>query len=207
MNGLYDPRKHDRRSIRLKGYDYSRAGAYFITIVVKRRECLFGEIADGQMQLNEFGHIVESVWDQLPARYPGIELDSFGVMPNHVHGVVVITADAVGANPVGAIHELPLPESLLRESPPRDTHDPAQRRKMLLPKIVGYFKMNAAKQINLARQTPGLPLWHRNYYEHIIRNEADLKRIRDYIQANPARWAGDQLHPGAPPNRFNREDS
>ena len=199
----YDPRKHHRRSIRLKGYDYSQAGAYFVTIVVKGRECVFGEIADGEMQLNELGRIVDSVWSELPDRYPETELDAFVVMPNHVHGIVVITVA------VGAIHELPLRNELppRDELPLRDTTDPTQRRKMLLPKIVGYFKMNTAKRINLSRQTPGLPFWHRNYYEHIIRNEADLQRIRDYIQTNPVRWAEDQLHPNAPPNRFNQEDS
>ncbi len=214
----YDPARHHRRSIRLHGYDYSRAGAYFVTILVKNRECLFGEVAAerGEMHLSEIGRVVQLVWDELPGRYPVVELDAFVVMPNHVHGIIVISGDT---GPVGAIHELPLHElpavgaihelplhelpavgaihesPLLHESPLQDR---AQRRQMLLPKIVGYFKMNAAKRANEIRSASGAPLWQRNYYEHIIRDDADLRRIREYIANNPLKWELDQLHPANP---------
>ena len=92
----YDPQKHHRRSIRLKGYDYSQAGAYFITIVAQARACLFGEVVDGEMRLNDAGRMV---WDDLPERFPGLELDAFGVMPNHVHGIIILT----GRAPVGRV--------------------------------------------------------------------------------------------------------
>jgi putative transposase len=183
----YDPFKHRRRSIRLKGYDYSQAGAYFVTICAEHRECLFGEIADAQMQLNEYGQIVADCWNNLPQRFPNIDLDEFVMMPNHMHGITVITDDNGGAIHVGAIHELPL-----RELPEQDR---GQRRKMLLPKIVGYFKMNTAKRINLIRGTQGTSVWQRNYYEHIVRNERELERIRTYIVGNPSMWDKDENNP------------
>lgn len=166
-----------RRSIRLKEYDYSQSGAYFVTIIVKDRACLFGDIIDGEMKLNEFGRVVQIVWKALPERFSQVELDSFVVMPNHIHGVIFISDD------VGAIHESPLP------------HGRAERRKMLLPKVVGYFKMNVAKRVNDLRDTAGAPLWHRNYFEHIIRNEKELDRIRKYIIDNPGNWIHDDENP------------
>ena len=86
----YDPQKHHRRSIRLKGYDYSQGGAYYVTIVAQNRACLFGEVVDGEMQLNEAGKMLQAEWEALPQRFPNIELDEFIVMPNHFHGVVVV---------------------------------------------------------------------------------------------------------------------
>jgi REP element-mobilizing transposase RayT len=110
-------------------------------------------------------------------------------MPNHVHGIIVIIHNetnpigAIGDRDVGAIHELPLRNEL------------SHRRRMLIPKIVGYFKMNTAKEINQIRNTPGVPVWQRNYYEHIIRDERDLDRIRAYIAENPLRWPEDEENP------------
>src|SRR5207249_4020070 len=118
-----------RRSIRLQGYDYSQAGAYYITMCTRTLECLFGNVVDGQIQLNEVGQIVQTVWDGLPQFYEGVELDTFVVMPNHVHGVIVIHAG------VGAIHESPLPSKSFVSARIVD------RRRMLLSKIIGRFKM------------------------------------------------------------------
>jgi len=98
MRQEYDPEKHRRRSIRLKGYDYSQEGAYFVTICTHNRECILGEVANGEVLLNEFGKIVESAWFDLPKHYRNVELDAFVVMPNHVHGIIFI----VGADHVGA---------------------------------------------------------------------------------------------------------
>jgi putative transposase len=125
-------KKFNRRSIRLREYDYSRPGYYFVTVCVRNRECLFGEIIDGEMHLNEYGEIVNDVWNYLPNRYPAAKLDIYGIMPDHFHGIIT----------VGAIHELPLQ---------RELRSPWQRRKMVLPKIIGYFKMNTAKHINQIR--------------------------------------------------------
>jgi hypothetical protein len=94
----YDPDIHHHRSIRLKGYDYSRAGAYFVTICAQNRECLFGEILDGEMALNDAGRMIETIWHELPEHYPGIGIDAFQVMPNHMHGIVIVRA-GTGACP------------------------------------------------------------------------------------------------------------
>jgi putative transposase len=96
--------KRHRRSIRLRGYDYAQAGAYFVTIVTKDRACLFGEIVDGEMRPNQFGRIIQATWNELPEHYPGVECDAFVVMPNHVHGIIVLVEDdgGVGSNDVGA---------------------------------------------------------------------------------------------------------
>jgi putative transposase len=182
----YDPSKHHRRSIRLRQYDYAWPGAYFVTLCVREKECVLGDIVDGEMQLSEIGRIVRDVWDSLPARYPNIELDSFVIMPNHMHGIIVI----VGG--VGAIHESPLRDS------------PQQRRNMLLPKIMGYFKMNTAKRINALRGTPGVPFWQRNYWEHVIRDDSDSNRIRQYIENNLWCWHEDQLNPSVLPRPTKR---
>jgi putative transposase len=185
----------NRRSIRLKGYDYSQPGAYFVTLVARQRECLFGEISDGEARLSEVGKVVWDVWQALPARYAEIDLDEAVVMPNHFHGIIWIKE--VG---VGAIHELPQPETPQPETPQPETpirEEPFEmrrllRRQMLLPKVIGYFKMNSAKRINALRDTPGEPVWQRNYYERVIRNEGELEAIREYIRANPLIWEDDQ---------------
>jgi REP element-mobilizing transposase RayT len=150
---------HRRRSIRLAGYDYSQAGAYFITICTRDRIALFGEIIETDVRLNPNGIIVTATWEELPSHYPDIDLDAFIVMPNHIHGIVVLTD-----------------VSSIRHG---------------LPEIVRGFKTFSARGINERRQTRGTPLWQRGYYDHVIRNEKALNRIRCYIADNPARWADD----------------
>jgi len=194
-----DVAKRLRRSIRLQGYDYAQVGAYFVTICANNRECLFGNVVDGEMRLSEYGVVVGDTWNDLPNHYANIALDEFVVMPNHVHGIIIISVGAihesppqsatdVGAISVGAIHELPL------QRPPtvRQPMDVAQRRRMTLPKIVGRFKMNTAKRINEMRRTSGVRRWQRNYYEHIIRNDESMHRIREYIANNPLQWEFDR---------------
>ncbi len=163
--------------MRLPDHDYSQPGVYFITVVTRGRECLFGEIKDGEMRLNDAGQIVWDVWNSLPARYPQIALGAAVVMPNHFHGNVIIPVGAipVRAVPVRAIHESPLRE----------------RRRMTLPLVVGYFKMNSAKRINEILGAQGIPVWQRNYYEHIIRDDEEYNRIHLYIEANVDNWATD----------------
>jgi len=184
----YNPHIHHRRSIRLQDYDYSSEGAYFVTMCTQNRECLFGEIVNGEMILNEYGKIVEQCRNDLPNHYDNIALDAYVIMPDHFHGIIFIVSvdsvdavdsvnaiDSVDSVSVGAIHELPR----LKQQ---------QRRKMLLPKIVGRLKMNSAKQINQVRNTPGISVWQRNYYEHIIRDEKSLENIQKYIINNPLQW-------------------
>jgi putative transposase len=176
----YDPNKHHRRSIRLKGYDYTQAGAYFVTIVTQDRECLFGEVVEGEMRVNPFGEIVAWAWNDLPNHNPHVELDAFVVMPNHVHGIVLIVDDLVGAG-----------------SEPAPTMAMVTTRRHGLPEIVRQFKTFSARRINARRGTPGATVWQRNYYEHIIRNDHSLQRIREYIATNPLRWHLDVENPNA----------
>jgi REP element-mobilizing transposase RayT len=182
----FNPQKHHRRSIRLKGYDYTQPGAYFVTLVTHDRECLFGEIVDGEMRLNEAGRMAEWTWFDLPNHIDNIELDAFVVMPNHVHGIIIIR------EPVGAGSE-PAPTEPAPTSAP--TAPPPANRNHGLPEIVRQFKTFSARRINALRNITGRPVWQRNYYEHIIRDEKSLKRIREYIAANPQQWANDDEHP------------
>jgi len=204
----YNPQIHHRRSIRLQGYDYSQNGAYFITLCTHNRECLFGQIQNGQMILNEYGKMVEQCWNNLSNHYDNIELDAYVIMPNHFHGIILITDNVDNVDNVRAIRELPIHELPIHELPRQRKHElpihelprqqqkqrQQQRRKMLLPKIVGRFKMNSAKQINQMRNTPGISVWQRNYYEHIIRDEKSLENIRNYIINNPAKWQDDDYN-------------
>ena len=167
----------NRQSLRLPNYNYSGNGAYFITICIKNKECLLGDICDREFISNSFGNIVTNTWHSLSIKYEQIKLDEFVVMPNHIHGIIIINNFEI--NNVGTIHELSLHQNM------------KQRRKMLLPKAIGYFKMNSAKKINQIRQTEGIPLWQKNYYEHIIRNDRSLDNIRQYIINNPAQWSED----------------
>jgi len=187
----YNPRKHRRRSIRLKGYDYTQPGAYFVTICTHRREMLFGRVVDGVMQLNEFGRIVEWTWYDLPNHVANITLDAFVIMPNHVHGIIIINPPATvgaGSPMVGAGSE------------PAPTIDAAAGPKPHgLPEIVRQFKTFSARRINARRGVRGVPVWQRNYYEHIIRNQRALNAIRRYIIENPARWQKDRENPHRKP--------
>jgi len=178
----YDPNRHHRRSIRLKGYDYSQAGAYFITLCTQDRACLFGKVVNGEMRLNDAGRMVLAEWNRLPERFPQVVLDAFVVMPNHVHGILVITdpAPTVGAT-VGAT---PTVGATTRVAP-------------TVGNIIGAFKSRVTVEYIRGVKTSGWPpfrgrLWQRNYYEHIIRNERALNAIRQYIMENPRRWQMDR---------------
>jgi putative transposase len=176
--------KNHRRSIRLKGYDYTQAGAYFVTICTKDRACLFGDVADGVMRLNQMGHIVRQCWLAIPNHVPHVLLDEFVVMPNHVHGIIVI----MPTHDVGATYASPLQN----DDTPTRPRGPQPRS---VASIVGSFKSAAAKRINEQRGTPGAPIWQRNYYEHIIRDDESLNLIRNYIADNPLRWQIDAENP------------
>jgi REP element-mobilizing transposase RayT len=177
-----DPEYSHRRSIRLRNYDYSQAGAYYVTICTRDRECLFGEIVDGEMRLNEMGQIITGCWDESPNHFPNVKLDAFVVMPNHVHGIIVIV-ETSDSGSVGARHAVPLQRSF------------GQPISGSLPTIIRSFKSAVTRRINEMRDTPGMPVWQRNYYEHVIRNNRELDRVRRYIAGNPARWTEDSENP------------
>jgi REP element-mobilizing transposase RayT len=186
--------KRHRRSIRLRGYDYAQTGAYFVTVVTKDRVCLFGEVVNGETRLNDAGRIIQAAWDELPDHYPGVECNEFIVMPNHVHGIIVLVNDGGGGpNDVGAGLKPARPGS-------RPTTAPRAGLKLAptrhgLPEIIRAFKTFSARRINDLRRTPGAPIWQRNYYEHIVRGDNELIRIREYIANNPSQWEMDRENP------------
>ncbi len=161
----FDPQKHHRRSIRLQGYDYSQAGAYFVTIVAWQREMLFGDIVDGEMVLNRFGQIVRDAWFDLPNHYPHVELGAFIVMPNHVHAIVVLVDDGRGGSFMSGGTNLPDESHAGIDSVPNNQTRPYVTAKPRhgLPEIVRAFKSFSAKRINRLRRTDGIPVWQRNY--------------------------------------------
>jgi REP element-mobilizing transposase RayT len=162
---------HHRRSIRLKEYDYSQPGEYFVTICTYNHECTLGEIMDGGMRLNEFGKIVREEWLRTLNIRPGIELDVYVIMPNHIHGIIVIK------------EELPISHV--------GTHSCAslQRKPRSLGSIIAGFKSAATKRINEIRHAPSFPVWQKRYYDRIIRNDMELNKIREYIHNNVLQWA------------------
>jgi putative transposase len=176
----YHSDSHRRRSIRLPGYDYSQDGAYFVTICAYGRECVFGNITDDEMFLNTLGCIVSEEWERTSLIRPSVELDEYVVMPNHIHGIIVIHRINVGAT-----RRVAQPPEAARSGPMPDS----------IGAIVGQFKSMAAKRINRVRQTPGASVWHRNYYERIVRDETSLNAIRQYILSNPAQWMTDHENP------------
>jgi REP element-mobilizing transposase RayT len=188
----YDSQKHQRRSIRLPGYDYSLAGAYFVTICTHERECLLGQVEDGAMLLSGYGRIVEQCWRALPHHFPGVELDAFVVMPNHVHGIIMITAPCRGEAFARQKHAMS-PGWVANASPLQSR--PYGTKTYSLGAMVQNFKSVSSRRINQVRLTPGAPVWQRNYYEHIVRNEDELNSIRQYVLGNPTLWEKDENNP------------
>ena len=182
----------DRRSIRLRGYDYSKAGAYFLTICTYNRKSLFGEIKKGEMCLNDLGRLLEEEWCKSALVRSEIELDSWVVMPNHLHGIVMITAGDVRVVPDGERDQ----RTGEGDQPvaPTGGVDTGTRRKSIGALVAG-FKSAATSRINSMRGTPCKPVWQRNYYEHVFRNQEALEIIRRYIMDNPARWDEDPENP------------
>lgn len=187
---IYNPDIHHRRSIRLKGYDYSSGGAYFVTICTHGRECLFGRIVDDKMQLNDAGEMIEEWWAKLPGKFPDVVLDSAIVMPNHFHGIIV----RVGADPC-VCPAFSDPSAC----PGPDLGQP-HGTAPTLGDIMAWFKtMTTNAYIKGVKYSDWPPfsgrLWQRNYYERVIRNDNELFSIREYIMLNPSKWAEDEENP------------
>jgi putative transposase len=192
----YDLDRHHRRSIRLKSYDYAQPGAYFVTVCVQSHLCLFGDVVDGEMGWNDAGRMVEAIWQQLPERFPAIELDASIVMPNHFHAILLVGAPLVGALPHAA--------SAASGSPPAARASRAPSRgaptPLALGDIIGAYKSLTTNEYARGIRTHEWPsfhfrLWQRNYYEHVIRDDEGLNRIREYIVTNPLGWAMDRENP------------
>ncbi len=188
--GQYNPAIHHRRSIRLKNYDYSQLGVYFVTICTRQGMHVFGEIKDNQMILSRQGEIAYDMWLTLPERFPGIELDHFVVMPNHVHGIIVRTERLV-PELQKAIKVFTSPDhmnkmQLYRSSP---------YRRQMLCEIVRIYKGATCYYVRRSDEgTHGFG-WHRDHFEHVIRGDQELDAMRTYISNNPAKWQEDKLHP------------
>ena len=193
----YNPNIHHRRSNRLFGYDYSQAGAYFVTICTNNRECLFCDFVEGQMWLNDAGKMVDRWYNELENKFPDIQCCEFVCMPNHVHFITINTAmDTVGADlrvrPCSShIHDY-FGYNRVNQKAGEHAGSPLRR-------VVQWFKtMTTNEYIRGVKQSGWTPfsgkLWQRNYWDHVIRDEADLQRIREYIQNNPMRWDLDSLN-------------
>ena len=220
-----------RRSIRLRDYDYAEPGAYFVTICTQDRQCLFGETVGGEMAMSTYGRVVAAYWQAIPSHLPRVELDEWVVMPNHLHGILVIVdhADETHGMPRGRGEAFPesmtcrgeaFPQSGTIElatseaespialqgdsrnaSPLQRPTTPAGPTPGSLGAIVGNFKSVTTRRVNRMRHSPGARVWQRNYYEHIIRDEDTLRRVREYILNNPARWDEDRENPQLAANR------
>ena len=175
----YNPNIHQRRSIRLKGYDYSQAGLYFITICCENRSCLFGIVVDGEMIMNDAGKMADKCWMEIPNHFPNVVLHEYVIMPNHVHGII----ELVGDTNVGV-----------------ENFQPLQRKQNKFQKMIPHsigsivkgYKIGVTKWM---RQNTNIHnVWQRNYYEHIIRNEQSYQTISEYIINNPAKWADDKFY-------------
>jgi putative transposase len=196
---IYNPAIHHRRTIRLKGYDYSQEGLYFITMCCFNRKCLFGDVENGEMVLNEYGTIAGNEWLNTPNIRKNVELDVFVIMPNHMHGIIILN----GVTGMGELHS---PQQIPPDTGKGGLHPPDNKKGELhspqrsppqgpsdnIGAIVRGYKGSVTKQLNLLNI--GYIVWQRNYWEHIIRNEQSHKRISEYIINNPAKWNSDKFY-------------
>ncbi len=181
----YDPRIHNRQSIRLKGYDYSRAGFYFVTLCCEGRKHLFGKVERGRMILNEAGRVADACWLEIPDHFPHAVLHAHVVMPNHVHGIIELSGQKIFCPPgAGAENFLPLPRQ----------HEFQKMIPRSIGSIVRGFKIGVTKWFRNREGDPGrdqpVKIWQRNYHERIIRDERAYQIISKYIHNNPLNWKG-----------------
>ena len=171
---------HRPNSLRLQGFDYSQSTSYFITICTHNREYILGEIENSLMTASFAGKIVWECWLDLPSHYRNTILDEFIIMPNHFHGIIILTDN--NPNPVGAGFK-PAP-SLAQDNNTIVNHS--------LSEIIRGFKTFSSKRINEQRRTRGIHVWQRGFHDRIIHNENELYAIRNYIKENPANWPLDK---------------
>mgnify|MGYP001949967121 CR=1 FL=1 len=191
---IYNPQMHNRRSIRFKGYDYTQAGLYFITICCQNRACLFGEIENGKMMLNDAGAIANDCWLNIPNHFPNAILHEYVIMPNHVHGII----ELVGANHHSPETELHLPKnkknnnSVIGDNRAKNV-SPLRSPSKTVGSVVRGFKIGVTKWMR--QNTDTFYIWQRNYWEHIIRDDKSHENISQYIINNPTKWNNDKLNP------------
>lgn len=209
----YNSKIHHRKSIRLNGYDYSRAGLYFVTICCQNRSHLFGEMTNGKMTLNDAGKMIEKIWHQIPNDFENIHLNEYVTMPNHIHGIIEIPVAVVGADSISAhsisgqnpnkIYDANRAEmdSDRAEMDSAPTATTAAGSGTGLSQVVQSFKRHTTIEYIKMVKKNILPffnkrIWQRNYWEHIIRNENEFIRISEYIRNNPVNWSRDKLNGG-----------
>jgi putative transposase len=184
--------KSHRRSIRLKGFDYSEPGHYFVTLCSTQREHLFGNIVDGAMRLSNIGNVVHTCWKAIPVHFDHVNVDTFQIMPNHLHGIINIKDHVPVHKHVEYIQ--PLPENPSREKPRKRLE-----YQHVIPKSIGSiirtFKAAVSRQVHSNHGIIGQPIWQRNYYDHIIRDDVCLFFIQQYIELNPILWHMDFDNP------------
>lgn len=198
---------HNRQSYRLRGYDYSRPGAYFITVCINDpQQRIFGDVIDGKMILKDAGKYAEKCWLDIPGHFPHAKIDEYIIMPNHIHGIVFIAEPVrVRANVVGANNHSPLPGiqtetqcgngANMQANNHSPQHSPGNRIRgtsKTIGSMVRGFKIGVTKWFQASG--PGTIVWQRNYYDHVIRDDKSLFHIRHYIRNNPANWAADSEH-------------
>lgn len=189
----FDPEKHHRQSIRLRNYNYSQPGYYFLTICTYKKQCWFGEIKNDQMHLNQIGKIVAEEWLNTPKIRPNFQLDEWVIMPNHLHGIVIINEN------LNLLGDRNVSEQKTFGEGNRDIlgarNAPLRQEPNSISSFVAGFKSAVTKRINLLRDNRDIPIWQRNYYESIIRDEQSLIAIREYIVNNPCQWQKDSDNP------------
>lgn len=186
----------DRKWNRLHNFNYSQNGLYFVTICVKYGIKNFGEIKNEKMILNKYGQIANEYWQNIPKYFNNIKLDEYIIMPNHIHGIIIINNnwDGVGTADtgmdVGTAHVLSLSRTNIKYIYPKKMYNKKQRRNMLLSKSIHGFKSSVTRKIN---QLDTINFqWQRSFHDHIIRDETSLNRIRKYIKNNPHKWGRDR---------------
>jgi putative transposase len=182
---------YDRKSIRLKGFDYSLPGFYFITLIAKNRLCLFGEIEIGNIHLNEIGLLVKDCWHGLAKTFTNIKLDEFALMPNHMHGIVE-QLDTSGKGEAFSARKVMLDDRNSENASPLRPHGTQSGS---LSSVIQNFKSVSTRMVNKRFIKAGNKIWQRNYFERIIRNDRELNTIRQYIIENPMNWEKDVENP------------
>ena len=178
-------RKPRRQSIRLKDYDYTQPGAYFVTVCAHDRRDVWGKVRGGEVSLNGLGRIIEDCWGEVPAHFPHVRLDQYCVMPNHLHGILSIAHAGRGT-----IYRAPTPEGF------------SQPVAGSLPTVIRTFKAAVTRHARKTVQGGSIRVWQRGYFERVIRDERELHLAREYIANNPAKWDLDTENPQfAPKNR------
>ncbi len=186
--GLFEYNPH---SSRLKRYDYTQPGAYFVTICTYARICFFGEIKDAKMFLNKYGEIVHSCWNEIPRHFPHVRSAPFVVMPNHVHGIIIISKWSLSTAPYVETRH-----AVSKTNVSQSTREAFQKPVLnSLPTIIRSFKSAVTKRLNESGEYLPATIWQRNYYEHVIRNEKELNLAIEYINSNPVKWVMDKDNP------------